>query len=87
MSGNTLIDAVPGPFKRQDFKIVDGNGRKIATVATSVRVPTEIIEGVGDLLASSWDLRELLRHVLACSGSPTNCKHCKVASELAGRGM
>lgn len=77
-----MATEINGPFKRKDLKIVDGEGRAIASVRVSNRVPTSAIEATGDLLASSWQLRELLRHVLTCSGSPSDCDSCKEAADL-----
>lgn len=77
------MTTIDGPFKRDGFKIVDANGLRLASMATSLRVTSEELERAGDLLAASWQLRELLCHVLTCSGSPADCESCRAASELA----
>jgi hypothetical protein len=77
----TLITIV-GPFKRDGYKITDADGVRLAELRTSLGVTTQELELAGDLLASAWTLRELLRHVLACSGSPSNCDDCKEAANL-----
>lgn len=74
--------AINGPFRRREYNIIDAGGRKLAVLAASARVPTEDVYRVGDLLAAAWDLRQLLRHVLTCSGSPDDCESCRAASEL-----
>lgn len=82
MSKSLITEMAPGPFVRDDFKIVDANGRKIATLCMSSRIPTASLESLGDLLASSWSLQGYLQHVLMCSGTPDDCEHCKQASEM-----
>lgn len=73
------MTTIDGPFKREGAKIVDANGLRLATMATSLRVTSEELDKAGDLLAASWELRELLRHTLTCSGSPTDCETCAAA--------
>lgn len=72
-----------GPFRREGFKVIDINGRSLARISVSNRIPTREIENTGDLLAASWSLRELLRHVLTCSGSPSDCESCAEADTLS----
>ena len=79
----TTIDVAQGPFRREDFKIVNAHGRTLARLAVSTQIPTDMIHAIGDLLASSWSLRELLRHALSCSGSPADCGTCKEAANLS----
>lgn len=78
-----VVNVARGPFRREGFNIVDANNRVLAKVSVSNRIPTQTIEAVGDLLASSWGLRELLRHVLMCSGSPADCETCREADNHA----
>lgn len=73
--------AVPGPFRYEAFKVRDARGRILASLHMSSRISTSAIDDIGKLFAASWDLRELLRHALSCSGTPIDCETCKEATE------
>lgn len=77
------MEVVPGPFRYGDFRVRDTRGRILASMHMSARVPTDALNNAGKLLAASWNLRQLLRHVLMCSGTPAECEACKEAEAAA----
>lgn len=78
-----VVDVAHGRFRREGLKIINADGRTLARLNVSTQVPTSKLEAVGDLLASAWELRDLLKHVLICSGSPADCRTCRRAANHA----